>query len=77
MKKTQRNVNCSMLIYIHFSFDFLGLDNIDIKHYLANELINTGRLLSHLKHCSRGLSDIKRSATASRFISDQALLRVL
>ncbi len=28
-----------MLIYIHFSFDFLGLDNVDFEIYFANELI--------------------------------------
>ncbi len=39
-----------MLIYINFSFDFLGLDNIDFENYFANELIEMGRFLSHLKH---------------------------
>ena len=39
-----------MLIYIHFSFDFLGLDNVDFENYFANELINMGRFLSYLKH---------------------------
>ena len=29
-----------MLIYINFSFDFLGLDNVDFKNYYANKLIN-------------------------------------
>jgi hypothetical protein len=28
-----------MLIYINFSFDFLGLDKVYFKNYLANELI--------------------------------------
>jgi hypothetical protein len=28
-----------MLIYINFSFDFLGLDNVDFEYYFANELI--------------------------------------
>jgi hypothetical protein len=27
-----------MLIYINFSFDFLGLDNVYFKNYFANEL---------------------------------------
>ncbi len=67
-----------MLIYINFSFDFLGLDNVDFESYFANKLINMGRFLSHLKHLySRALSDIKHSACASHFISDKALLRVL
>ena len=39
-----------MLIYINFSFDFLGLDNIDFENYFANKLINMGGFLSHLKH---------------------------
>ena len=28
-----------MLIYINFSFDFLGLDKVYFKNYFANELI--------------------------------------
>ncbi len=32
-----------MLIYIHFSFDFLCLDNVDFENYFANEFINMGR----------------------------------
>ena len=28
-----------MLIYINFSFDFLGLDEVYFKNYFANELI--------------------------------------
>jgi hypothetical protein len=28
-----------MLIYINFSFDFLGLDKAYFKNYFANELI--------------------------------------
>ena len=39
-----------MLIYIHLSFDFLGLNKVDFKNYFANKLINMGRFLSHLKH---------------------------
>ena len=66
-----------MLIYINFSPDFLSLDNVDFENYFANKLINMGRYLSHLKPCSRALSDIKCSACASHFISDKALLRVL
>jgi hypothetical protein len=27
-----------MLIYINFSFDFLGLDNVYFKYYFANVL---------------------------------------
>jgi hypothetical protein len=27
-----------MLIYINFSFDFLGLDKVYFKNYFANEL---------------------------------------
>ena len=60
-----------MLIYINFSFDFLGLHNVDFENYFANKLTNMGRFLSH---CSRALSDIKRSACAWHFISDKALL---
>ena len=33
-----------------FSFDFLGVNKVDFKNYFANELINIGRFLSHLKH---------------------------
>ena len=39
-----------MLIHIHFSFNFLGLDNVDCEKYFANELIHIGRFLSYLKH---------------------------
>jgi hypothetical protein len=39
-----------MFIYTHFGFDFLGLDNVDFENHFANELINIGRFLSHLKH---------------------------
>ena len=39
-----------MLIYIHFSFGFLSLDNVDFENYFSNKLINMGRFLSHLKH---------------------------
>ena len=35
-----------MLIYINFSFGFLGLDNVDFENYFANELINMGGFLS-------------------------------
>ena len=28
-----------MLIYINFSFDFLGLDKVYFKNYFSNELI--------------------------------------
>ena len=28
-----------MFIYINFSFDFLGLDNVDYENYFANKLI--------------------------------------
>jgi hypothetical protein len=28
-----------MLIYINFSFDFLGLDKVYFKNYFANELV--------------------------------------
>jgi hypothetical protein len=28
-----------MLIYINFSFDFLGFDKVYFKNYFANELI--------------------------------------
>ena len=38
-----------MLIYIHFSFNFLGLDNVDFENYFANELINMGRFLKPFK----------------------------
>ena len=65
-------------LHINFTFDFLGLDNVDFENYFANKLINMGRFLSHLKHLySRALSDIKRSACPLHFISDKALLRVL
>ena len=48
------------LIYIiHFSYDFVGLNNVDFENYFANvnEFIN-----------------IVNSASASRFLSDKALL---
>ncbi len=32
-----------VLIYQHFSFDFLGLDNVDFENYFASKLINMGR----------------------------------
>ena len=38
-----------MLIYVKFSFDFLGLENIDFDNYFANELINMGRLFKPFK----------------------------
>ncbi len=38
-----------MLVYINFSFDFLGLDNVDFENYFANKRIYMGRFLSHLK----------------------------
>jgi hypothetical protein len=44
-----------MLIYINFSFYFLGLDKVYFKNYFANELIL-------YKMSRRVLSDIKRSA---------------
>jgi hypothetical protein len=57
-----------MLIYINFSFDFLGLDKVYFINYFANELVynKMSRFLSpcsrFLSTCSRVLSDIKRSA---------------
>ncbi len=48
-----------MLIYISFSFDFLGLDNVDFEKDFAKELINMGRFLSHLKYfTTRALNSI-------------------
>ncbi len=32
-----------MAIYIQFSLDFLGLDNVDFENYFANEFIKIGR----------------------------------
>ena len=32
-----------MAIYIHFSFDFLRLHNVNFKNFFANELINIDR----------------------------------
>ncbi len=55
---------------MNFSFGFLGLDNVDFENYFANELINMGRCLSHLKH-------LYSRAQAERFTSDKALLRML
>jgi hypothetical protein len=41
MKKIQKKwmFNQFVLIYINFSFDFLGLDNVYFLNYFANELI--------------------------------------
>jgi hypothetical protein len=33
-----------MLIYINFSFDFLGLDNVYFKNYFAN-VLNSDRVV--------------------------------
>ncbi len=44
-----------MLIYIHFTLDFLGSDNVDFEKFFANELIDMGRFLSHLKHAEIGV----------------------
>ena len=49
-----------VIIYIYFSFDFLGLDNVDFKNYFANELINMGCFLSHLKHYTRTLNEVRK-----------------
>ncbi len=38
-----------MLIYINFSFDFLGLDNVDFENYFANKLTNMGRFFKPFK----------------------------
>ncbi len=63
---------------MHFSFDFLGLDNVDFENYspMANELEHGSFFNPFNCTCSRALSDIKRSASASHFISGKALLRV-
>ena len=40
-----------MLIYINFSFDFLGLDKVYFKNYFANmDSYKMSSFLSHLKH---------------------------
>ncbi len=36
--------------HVNFSFDFLGLDNIDFENYFANKLKNMGHFLSYLMH---------------------------
>ncbi len=84
MKKTHLKYLSSVVHAIKFDvnlhklyFDFLGLDNVDFENYFANELINMGRFLSHLKYLSSCFIRYKRSASASHFISDKALLRVL
>jgi hypothetical protein len=38
-----------MLIYINFSFDFLGLDKVYFKNYFANELIRDGSFFKLFK----------------------------
>ncbi len=38
-----------MLIYIHFSSDLLGLNNVDFENYFANELIKDGSFFKPFK----------------------------
>ena len=38
-----------MLIYINFSFDFLGLDKVDFDNYFAHELVKMGRFYKPFK----------------------------
>jgi hypothetical protein len=65
-----------MLIYINFSFDFLGLDKVYFKNYFANELTEDGRFLSYSKHSLSCFIRYKTLGCASRFISDKTLLLV-
>jgi hypothetical protein len=40
LETQKRNASRSLpVIYINFSFDFLGLDKVYFKNYFANELI--------------------------------------
>jgi hypothetical protein len=39
-----------MLIYINFSFDFLGLDKVYFKNYFANKRSAAPRVLYLIKH---------------------------
>ncbi len=57
-ENTKKITAVSVVLYVikfhvnllKFSFNFLGLDNVDFENYFANKLINMGRFLSHLKH---------------------------
>jgi hypothetical protein len=45
-----------MLIYINFSFDFLGLDNVEFYRQLLRQWTHKmARFFSHLKHSHSGL----------------------
>ena len=63
-RKSQRGSGSIYVIkfYVNlhkFSFDFLGLDNIDFENYFANELIKMGRFFKPFKTLAvRALSDI-------------------
>ncbi len=69
-----------MLIYIHFSSDLLGLNNVDFENYFANELIKDGSFFKPFKALVQScLSEYKMlgfRGSAWRFISDKALLRL-
>ena len=54
-----------MLIYITFSFDFLGLDNVDFSNYFANEVIRWLVFKPFKTLAVHALSDIRHSAVAS------------
>jgi hypothetical protein len=65
-----------MLIYINFSFDFLGLDKVYFKNYFANELIRRSVVFKFSKHSLSCFIRYKTLGCASRFISDKTLLLV-
>ena len=61
-----------MLIYINFSFDFLGLDNIDFENYFANELIHA------MHNASFALGTWKRVASKQgRWVNPKFVFAIL
>jgi hypothetical protein len=52
-----------MFIYINFSFDFLGLDNVYFYNYFANELIGWVVFKPFKTGAVRALSDKKHEGT--------------
>ena len=56
-----------MLIYINFSFDFLGLDNVDFENYFGSKLIRWVVLKPFKTLAARALLDIKRDGSRFAF----------
>ena len=42
-EENTKKITAVSVVYINFSFDFLGSDNVDFENYFANKLINMGR----------------------------------